>query len=145
MQNPRKNLVIFVENFDQLQLPQSLIFSAETLQAFPTYRCLQRVFRIFLFYSDPELLKNLVSVSVQKPGPFILANNSRSKQNETNLKHPFKHIGKQETCAKFQQKLISSMIVVAPFFRQNTLFLKNNRALSKFLFGILHYLISITK
>ena len=26
--------------------------------------------------------------------PFILANNSRSKQNETNLEHPFEHVGK---------------------------------------------------
>ena len=32
-----------------------------------------------------------------------------------------------------------------PFFRQNTLFLENNRALSTFLYGILHYLISVTK
>ena len=31
------------------------------------------------------------------------------------------------------------------FFRQNTWFLENNRVLSKFLYGILHYLISITK
>ena len=31
------------------------------------------------------------------------------------------------------------------FFGQNTWFLKSNRALSKFLYGIFHYLISITK
>ena len=31
------------------------------------------------------------------------------------------------------------------FFRQNTWFLENNRALSKFLYGILHYLISTIK
>ena len=31
------------------------------------------------------------------------------------------------------------------FFRQNTWFLKNKRALSKFLYGILHDLISIAK
>ena len=31
------------------------------------------------------------------------------------------------------------------FFRQNTWLLKNNRALSKFLYGILNYFISITK
>ena len=37
------------------------------------------------------------------------------------------------------------MVVGAQFFRQNTWFLKNNRALPKFLCGILHYLISITK
>ena len=30
-------------------------------------------------------------------------------------------------------------------FRQNTWFLENNRALSKFLFGTLNYLISINK
>ena len=52
-------------------------------------------------------------------------------------------------CAKFQQKLLKSMVVGArqsfQFFRQNTWFLENNRALSKFLYGILHYLISIIK
>ena len=47
--------------------------------------------------------------------------------------------------AKFQQNLLNSMVVGTHFFRQITLFLKNNRALSKFLCGILHYLISITK
>ena len=31
------------------------------------------------------------------------------------------------------------------FLRQNAWFLENNRALPKFLYGILHYLISITK
>ena len=31
------------------------------------------------------------------------------------------------------------------FFRQTTWFLENNRALSKILYGILHYLISIIK
>ena len=37
------------------------------------------------------------------------------------------------TCQSFQ------------FFRQNTWFFENNRALSKFLYGILNYPISITK
>ena len=31
------------------------------------------------------------------------------------------------------------------FFRQNTWFLENNRALPKFFYGILHYVISIIK
>ena len=31
------------------------------------------------------------------------------------------------------------------FFRQKTWFLENNRAFSKFLFGVLHYLVSIIK
>ena len=31
------------------------------------------------------------------------------------------------------------------FFKQKTWFLENNRALCKFLYGVSHYLISITK
>ena len=50
--------------------------------------------------------------------------------------------------AKFQQKILNSMVVGArqkfPYFRQTTWFLEN-RALSKILFEILHYLISIIK
>ena len=77
----------------------------------------ESVLRVFLF-----CLINLVSVNLQKPGLFSLANNSRSKQNKTNLKDPFKHIGKQETCAKFQNNVLNSVVV----FRQNTWFLKKN-------------------
>ena len=51
--------------------------------------------------------------------------------------------------AKFQQKILNSMVVGArqkfPYFRQTTWFLENNRALSKILYEILHYLISIIK
>ena len=43
--------------------------------------------------------------------------------------------------AKFHQKILNCRIV----FRKNIWFLKNNRALFKFLYGILHYLISIMK
>ena len=57
-------------------------------------------------------------MSVQKPGLFILANNSRSKQNETNLEHPFEDIDKWETCAKCKQKLLNSMVVGVQFFTQ---------------------------
>ena len=77
------------------------------------------------------------------------ANNSRSKQNKKSPTHPFVDIGKYETCAKFQKKILSCSIVETPqsfqIFRQNTWFLKNNRALSKFLYGILHSLISTIK
>ena len=65
-----------------------------------------------------------------------MANNSRSKQNEKNLKDPFEQIDKYETCAKFQQDLLNSMVVGAQFFRQKTWFLKNKRALTTFLCGI---------
>ena len=78
-----------------------------------------------------------------------MANNSRSKQNKKNPKHYFVDIGKQENCVKFQQKSLNSMAVGArqssQCFRQNTWFLKNNRALSKLFNKILHYLIGITK
>ena len=61
-----------------------------------------------------------------------------------NPTHPFAHIG-----AKFQQKLLNCKLVGArqnfQIFRQNTWFLENNRALPKFLYRILHYLISIIK
>ena len=80
---------------------------------------------------------------------MILSNNSSSKQNKKNPKYPFVDIDKQETCTKFQQKLLKSTVVGArqsfQFFRQNIWFLENSTALPNFLFGILHYLISITK
>ena len=80
---------------------------------------------------------------------LIFGNNSRSKQNENNPTNTFVDIGKKETCAKFQQKILTCRVLGArqsfQIFRQNDWFLENNRAFSKFLYGILHYLISITK
>ena len=65
----------------------------------------------------------------------MFINNSRSKQNK-NPEQPFADIGKEETCAKFQQKILSSLVVGArqsfQFSWQTTYFLGNNRALSKF-------------
>ena len=80
---------------------------------------------------------------------LIFANDSRCKQSKKNPKHSFVDIGKEGTCAKFQQNIFNSMIVghrqIFEFFRQNTWFLEINGALSKFLNTVLHYLISITK
>ena len=74
---------------------------------------------------------------------------TQSKQNKKNPTHAFVDIGNRETCAKFQQKILKCMVVGAchcfQIFRQNTFFLEKNRALSKFLYGKLHYLISIIK
>ena len=90
----------------------------------------------FKFCLDLELLRN------------FFANNSRSKQNEKTPTDPFVYIGKKETCAKFQQKILNCRVVGAhqsfQIFRQNASFLVNNKALSKFLRGILHYLICIS-
>ena len=87
---------------------------------------------------------------MQKPGLFLFWQITQDlNQIKTNLEHPFEHIGRSETCGKYQQKLSYSKVVGArqsfQFFRQNTWFLENNRVLSKFLYGILHCLISITK
>ena len=62
MQNPllkfRQSSIIFrenrlfarkIENFDELQLPKSLIFFAEILHTFPTYLYLQKAVRDFYF------------------------------------------------------------------------------------------------
>ena len=54
-----------------------------------------------------------------------------------------------KTCLKFQQKMLNCRIVRAgqsfQIFRQDTWFLEKNRALSKILYGILHYVIRIIK
>ena len=51
--------------------------------------------------------------------------------------------------SKVSAKILTSRIAGArqsfQIFRQNTWFLKSNRAMSKFLYDILHYLISIIK
>ena len=44
---------------------------------------------------------------------FILANSSSFKQNKKNPTHALVDIGKQGTCAKFQQKLLKSLVVEA--------------------------------
>ena len=58
-------------------------------------------------------------------------------------------MGKWEMCAKFQQKILNSIVVEAPqsflFFIEKTWFLENKRALSKFLYGVLHCLTKIIK
>ena len=96
----------------------------------------------------------VINKNVKRPGFYTLVfyifiNNSRSKQNKKSPRHPSVDIGKKETCAKFQQKILNCRVVWAhqsfQTFRQNTWFLQNNRALSKFLHGILHYLISTIK
>ena len=75
---------------------------------------------------------------MQKPGLFSFL---QITQDLNEIKkyppHPFVDIGKQITCAKFQQKILNCGVVGAhqsfQIFRQNTWFLENNRTLSKFL------------
>ena len=102
----------------------------------------------FILLRSWVINKTVKSECVETRSILIFANNSRSKQK----KHPtyaFVDIGKWETCGKFQQKILNCRVVatrqIFQIFRQNTWFLENNRALSKFLCAILHYLISIIK
>ena len=56
---------------------------------------------------------------------YIFGNNSRSKQNKKNSEHPFLDIIKYRMCAKFQQNILTSMVIGAhqsfKFFRQKNL------------------------
>ena len=104
----------------------------------------------FKFCLELELFAKIKKI----PGFYRLTetrfiNNSRSKQNKKNFSHHFVNIGKTETCAIFQQKILNSAVVGArqsfQCLRQITWFLGIIRALSKFKCWVLHYLISIIK
>ena len=94
----------------------------------------KRVCGIFLFYLDLELFakikKDLVSTYSFFTLSVITQDLNKIKKNPTN---PFVDITKQKTCAKFQQKILKSMVVGArqsfQFFRQKNWFLGNNRGL----------------
>ena len=98
-----------------------------------------------ILFLELELLANLSYYThLQKP---VL---SRTQYlNKIQKKHPIVDICKYKTCAKFQQKILNSMVFGAcqsfQFFRQITEFLGNNRSLSKFKNWILHHVISIIK
>ena len=106
----------------------------------------------FLFYLDLEFIKKvkiLVSVSVWKVGLFYFLQITQDLNTRKSNEHSFEDIGNSETCEKFQQKMLNSMVVCFSqsfqFSRQNTLFLKNSEVLSKFFREILYCLISIIK
>ena len=74
------------ENFDELQLPYSSIFFAETSHTFPTYQCLQKGVRdFFLFCLDLQLFakvkKNLVPTHLFFT--FLLITQDLSKTQKT--------------------------------------------------------------
>ena len=100
-----------IENFDVLQLPKTLIYLVEILYKFTT-NFYKRVFRIFFILFRTWV----ICQNKRSPGFYILTktrliNNWGSKQNKNNPEHLFVDIGKTETCAKFQQKFLSSMVV----------------------------------
>ena len=101
------------------------------MHTFPTYQCLQKsLWDFFKFCLELELfatIKNLVLHTHRNQ----VYNNSRSKQNKKNSTHPFVDITNEKTCARFQQKILNSVVVQArqsfQFFRQKTWSLGNNR------------------
>ena len=95
-----------IENFDELQLPLSLISFAEIMHTFPSYECLQKGVRDFLIFFRSCVIDKLgFCECVETWFFFILANNSSSKQNKKNPKQHFIDTDKYETHTKFQQKL----------------------------------------
>ena len=83
-----------IENFDELQLPQSLIFFAEILHMFPNWQCLQNGVRDFFvvvvcLFRFWVINKNVKNESVESRSFSIFANNSRSKQNNKNPEETF--------------------------------------------------------
>ena len=125
-------------------------FFAETLHRFSTYQCLQeRVWDFSYFVQILSYLQKLKRSGFYALFSYIFITSSRSKQNKKNPRRAFVDIGKQETCGKFQQKILNCRVIGArqsfQIFRKNTWLLENNRALSKFLYGISHYLIITIK
>ena len=116
---------------------------------FPTCQCLQKIVQNFFYF-----VKNSSYLPKSRNTWFLHTYrykiyHLRSKENQKNPEHSFVDIGKMETCAKFQQKILSSMVVGArqnfQFFREITWFLGNGRALSTIKYWILHHLINIVK
>ena len=103
----------------------------------------------FILFRSWVINKIVKNECIETTSFLIFANNSISKQNKKIPEHPFVDIDEWEMLAKFQQKVLNPTVVRARqsfiFFRQNTWFLENNGALSRFLYGILHNLISIIK
>ena len=102
-----------------------------------------------LFCLDLELFAKMKKDLFSAHSFFTILLITQDPNKIKNPEHPFVEIVKQETCAKFQQKILNFMAVGArqnfQLFRKITWFLGNNRALSKFRYRILKNLISISK
>ena len=87
----------------------------------------------FLFCLDVGLFAKIKKSWFRRTPFYTFNNNSRSKQNKKNPTDPFVDISKWKTCAKFQQKILNSVVVGArqsfQFFRKKAWFPGNNRNL----------------
>ena len=145
-----RNQVFYLKNWKLWRAQTTIDF----LLKFRTRSLLTNVYKrvcgslfCFFFCLEIELfvkIKNyLFSTHSQKPVLSIIQDLNKIDKNPT---HPFVDISKTETCEKFQQKILNTTLVGArqsfKFLRQITWFLWNTRALSKFKYWILRYLIS---
>ena len=137
-----RNQFIYLKNWKLRQAPTTIEFNI-------LYWIFARVRDLFILFKPCVIDKTGFCKGVETRSFFILANNASFKADIKNPEHPSVNIRKWQLNAKFQQKLLNSMVVGArqslQFFRKNTWFFENGRALSKFLYDILHYLINITK
>ena len=114
---PHKNLdkaLLFLRNqaFCLKNWAPTTIEFVEILHALPTYQCVQKGIRGSLVFFISFCLDLELFAKIKGPGFYTLTdtrffNNSGSKQNKK---------GKQESCSKFQQKILNSVVVGA---RQN--------------------------
>ena len=99
---------------------------------------------LFLFCLDPQLLINLVSMSIQKPGLLLFWQITQVLNKIKKILNTLLNLYKIST--KNIKVFGSWSTSKFSIFGQNTWFLENNnKALFKFLYGILYYLISINK
>ena len=67
----------------------------------------------FLFYLDLELFAKIKKDLVSTHSFFTLLLVTQDLNKIKNIPHPFVGITKWKTCAKFQQKILNSMVVGA--------------------------------
>ena len=122
MQNPiqkfRQSSIVFEkpgilsENLTRLNYPRVQYFLLKLRTRILLTNVYKRVWGIFFVsFKSWIICKNL-----KRPGFYTLIfytfiNNSISKQNKKNPTNPFVDITKHKTCAKFQHKILNSMVV----------------------------------
>ena len=138
LQKFRQSSIIFVKpgflskklkTFTRLNYHMFQYFSLKLHTRYLLTNVFKRVFGMFLFCLDLELIGNIKNTQFLRTHFYIFNDNSRSKQNKKILEHPFVKISKQETCARFQGKVLNFIPVGAC---QNF----NNRNLFKFRYQV---------
>ena len=121
MQNPiqkfRQRFIVFEKPGSLFEKLKTLTSSKYFLLKFDTYFLFTNVYKrvlgiFFISFRSWVIKKTGFCEGVETRSFSFFANNSRSKQNKKNPEHPFLDIGKNETCAKFQQSSSLSKFLV---------------------------------